>query len=396
MRDFKYVVIGAGMTAHAAVKGIREVDTAGAIAVIGDEPDPPYNRPPLTKSLWKGKAVDSIWCNIQALGAELCLERRAVRVSTASREVTDDRGEVYTYAKLLLATGASPRRLPYGGRDILYYRTLQDYRRLRELADRGNEFLVIGGGFIGSEIAAALAMNGKHVSMVLPEAAVGARMFPADLALYLNRYYETKGVDVLCGLKVSNIARKNGGYLVKVEDGRTLVVDAVVAGIGVQPNAALAADAGIETEDGIPVDDGLETSQPDIYAAGDVALFYSPLLDRRLRVEHEDNAKTMGTAAGRCMAGEKTPYRHLPYFYSDLFDLGYEAIGETDPHYETITLWKEPYRKGTIFYLKRGRVRGIVLWNVWKCVDAGRQLLGEPGPFDETRLKEWVASLPDA
>jgi len=148
--------------------------------------------------------------------------------------------------------------------------------------------------------------------------------------------------------------------------------------------------AGLEVENGIVVDELLRTTNPDIYAAGDVANFFNPALGKRLRVEHEDNANTMGREAGRAMAGKASPYHHLPFFYSDLFDLGYEAIGELDPRLETLEDWKEAYREGVVYYLRDARVRGVLLWNVWGQVDAARQLIAEPGPFRAADLKGWL------
>jgi 3-phenylpropionate/trans-cinnamate dioxygenase ferredoxin reductase subunit len=161
----------------------------------------------------------------------------------------------------------------------------------------------------------------------------------------------------------------------------------VVAGIGIQPNIDLATAAGLEVDNGIRVDRGLRTSHPDIYAAGDVANFYNPALDQRLRVEHEDNANTMGRLAGQAMAGRAVSYDQLPFFYSDLFDLGYEAVGEVDARLETFADWTEPYRKGVIYYLRGGRVRGVLLWNVWEQVDSARKLIAEVGPFGAAELK---------
>jgi NADPH-dependent 2,4-dienoyl-CoA reductase/sulfur reductase-like enzyme len=165
------------------------------------------------------------------------------------------------------------------------------------------------------------------------------------------------------------------------------IVDGVVAGIGVEPNVKLAQAAGATVDKGIRVDSSLCTSLPDIYAAGDVASFHNPALDQWLRVEHEDNANTMGELAGRAMAGETVSYDHLPSFYSDLFELGYEAVGEMDARLETVADWKQPYREGVVYYLREGRVRGVLLWNVWDQVDAARQLIREPGPFNALNLK---------
>ncbi|HEY6839188.1 MAG TPA: FAD-dependent oxidoreductase, partial [Geobacteraceae bacterium] len=154
MNHYDYLIIGAGMAADAAVKGIREIDPEGTIAVIGMEPHPPYARPPLSKKLWQGKPFESIWRGTETLGVTLVLGRRAEALDAANRRVRDDRGGLIHYDKLLLATGGTPRRLPFGGKDVIYFRTLDDYRQLRTLADDGGRFAVIGGGFIGSEIAA--------------------------------------------------------------------------------------------------------------------------------------------------------------------------------------------------------------------------------------------------
>jgi NADPH-dependent 2,4-dienoyl-CoA reductase/sulfur reductase-like enzyme len=159
-----------------------------------------------------------------------------------------------------------------------------------------------------------------------------------------------------------------------------LVVDGVVAGIGIEPNLDLAREAGLTVDGGIVVDRHLRTSAPDIFAAGDVATFENPVLGR-MRVEHEDNAKAMGRVAGENMAGQPSTYDHMPFFYSDLFDLGYEAVGELDSRLETVSDWQEPFRKGVIYYLRDGRVRGVLLWDVWKQLDAARRLIAEPGPF---------------
>jgi NADPH-dependent 2,4-dienoyl-CoA reductase/sulfur reductase-like enzyme len=161
----------------------------------------------------------------------------------------------------------------------------------------------------------------------------------------------------------------------------------VVAGIGIQPNVELAQTAGLEVGNGIVVDESLRTCHPDIYAAGDVAAFYNPALGERLRVEHEDNANTMGQCAGRAMAGDVRPYHQLSFFYSDLFELGYDAVGEVNAQLETVVDWKEPYREGVIYYVRAGRVRGVLLWNVWGQVDAARQLIAARGPFRPADLQ---------
>jgi len=392
MPNSTYLIVGGGMTADAAIHGIREGDRSGSIGVIGAEPHPPYNRPPLSKGLWKDKPLESIWRKNADPGVTFHLGRRARHLDAQNQRVTDDQGNVHTFDKLLLATGATPRRLSFGAEQIIYYRTLDDYQRLRALAEHGRRFAVIGGGFIGSEVAAALAMNGKQVVLAFPDEGIGSRMFPADLARFLNDFYRQKGVEILAGVSAVGMEGRQDKPILKIRDAQTrneqeVMVDGVVAGIGVQPNVELAQAAGLKVENGIRVDASLRSSQPDIYAAGDVASFHNPALDQWLRVEHEDNANTMGDVAGRAMAGEAVSYDHLPSFYSDLFELGYEAVGEVDSRLETVADWKEPYREGVIYYVRGGRVRGVLLWNVWEQVDAARRLIAEPGPFEAADLK---------
>ena len=381
MTTFRYVIVGGGMTADAAARAIRDADSTGSIGIISAESHPPYARPPLTKALWKGDPEEGIWKGTETIGADLRLGRRATAINAQKKTVTDDRGNVVSYDKLLLATGGTPRRLPLPlqTEQIIYYRTYDDYRRLRALANERLTFLVLGGGFIGSEIAAALRMVGRDVTMLIPEDGIGARVFPADLSRFLVDYYREQGVDVRTGEGLAGLQQSAGKMIVQTTHGREIPVDVIVAGLGIQPNVELAEQAGLRVENGIVVDEMLRTSAPDVFAAGDVANFYNPALGTRLRVEHEDNANSMGAAAGRSMAGKGTPYTHLPFFYSDLFQLGYEAVGELDPRLEVESDWKEPFREGVVYYLKDGRVRGVLLWNTWGQVENARGLIGKAG-----------------
>ena len=194
MKSYKYMIVGGGMTAAAAVNGIRETDPDGKIGLFSLESDPPYDRPPLTKGLWKGKPIDKIWRETADEGLDLYLEHRIQSLDPQNKQIADARGNVFQFEKLLLATGGKPNRLPFGGDQIIYLRTLADYRRLRSLTQTGKRFGVIGGGFIGSEIAAALAANDAEVTMAFPEDGIGARNFPRDLSVFLNDYYRQKGV----------------------------------------------------------------------------------------------------------------------------------------------------------------------------------------------------------
>jgi NADPH-dependent 2,4-dienoyl-CoA reductase/sulfur reductase-like enzyme len=384
---FDYLIIGGGMTADAAAHGIRKEDTHGTIAIVGAEPDPPYNRPPLSKGLWKGGELDEVWRKTKETKAELILGRSIVRVDAAAKQATDDRGATYQYGKLLLATGGTPRQLANSPEGVIYFRTLAHYRRTRELADDKARFVVIGGGFIGSEVAAAIRMQGRDVTLVVKEDGLGARVFPGDLARWLVDYYQEKGVTMRSGVAVGRVESSKGKFQVHLDSGAPISADVVVAGLGIEPNVGLGREAGLKVTDGIEVDELLRTSRPEVFAAGDVANFHNPALGKRLRVEHEDNANTMGETAGRNLAGAGRRYDHLPFFYSDLFDLGYEAVGDVSARHQTVADWKEKYQEGVVYYLEGGRVRGVLLWNVWNQVDAARALIAEPGPFSPEQLK---------
>jgi NADPH-dependent 2,4-dienoyl-CoA reductase/sulfur reductase-like enzyme len=221
----------------------------------------------------------------------------------------------------------------------------------------------------------------------MPGHGIGERIYPPDLVRFLNTYYQHKGVELVMGEEAVALDSTNDALSLTLKSGRVLPADVVVAGIGINLNTKLAEDAGLHVDNGIVVDQFLRTGDPDIYAAGDVVSYLDHTLGQRRRVEHEDNANAMGKAAGRAMAGAPEPYHHLPFFYSDMFDLGYEAVGDLDSSMEIVSDWKEPYREGVLYYLRDGRVRGVLLWNVWGQVDAARRLVAEPGPFNAANLK---------
>jgi len=253
MADYKYLIVGGGMTADAAVTGIREADPDGNIAIISAESDVPYNRPPLTKALWKGEPLDSIWRHTEKKGVEFHLSRTVKKIEPDQKRVIDDQGNVYGFDKLLLATGGRPRRLPFRDDRVIYFRTLADYRRLRALTEKNKRFAVIGSGFIGSEIAAALAMNGREVTMVFPGSGICQRVFPSELCQFVTSYYGEKGVEILAGESVVGLEERQGQHFLKTKSGREVLADGIVAGLGIEPNVELAEAAGLAVENGILV-----------------------------------------------------------------------------------------------------------------------------------------------
>ena len=225
----------------------------------------------------------------------------------------------------------------------------------------------------------------KYASVDRPSR-IGSRVYPPSLAAFVNSYYREKGITLLASENVKSVRTVKGRTIVATTKGAEIATDGVVAGLGILPNTGLAEQAGLKVDNGIVVDELLRTSDPDIYAAGDVANFYSAALDKRMRVEHEDNANVMGEMAGRNMAGQSDIYSHQPYFYSDLFDLGYEAVGELDSSLDIVEDWKEPFRKGVVYYLRDGRVRGVLLWNTWGQVAAATKLIADKVRYSNSTL----------
>jgi NADPH-dependent 2,4-dienoyl-CoA reductase/sulfur reductase-like enzyme len=382
MLEYTYLLIGGGIAADAAARGIRETGATGSIGLISSEAHPPYDRPPLSKGLWHDTPESDIWRDTHGLGVTLHLGRTVTELDPAARSAADNLGGRCSYEKLLLATGGSPRHLSGSDEGVIYFRTLDDYHLLRKLTASPRRVVVIGGGYIGAEIAAALAGQGHEVHMAFPEDALLGRLLPAGLAWHLNDYYTERGVTLHPGLGVTAVTQNNGdGSLVAFSDGSTLAAEIVIAGLGIIPNVELARAAGLTVSDGIEVNGFLQTSDPDIFAAGDVANIYNAALDLRRRVEHEENANLTGYAAGKAMAGTPEAFTHLPLFYSDLFDLGFEGVGNVDSRLETLSVWDEQFRKGSIYYLHDGRLQGALMWNNWGRLDRVRELIEAREPF---------------
>lgn len=377
MRSYPYLIIGGGMTADAAIGGIRRRDKTSAIGMLSDEPYPPYKRPPLSKGLWLQDRMENIWCNrhLEDLGVDLVLSTRVTSIDPKHHLVIDHRGETYGYNKLLLAVGGRPVEIPQSPPGVIYFRGLDDYLDLRQRTHPGDSVLVLGGGFVGSEIAAVLATSGLKVTMVFAESELMEAFFPTVIRQSLTRIFTEQGVHLIAQRKVVRIEQTGPEFAVTLDDGQVLSSRVVVGGLGLKPNTELAIDAGLAAENGIVVNEYLETSAPDIYAAGDVASFPNVGLNIRRRVEHEDNAVSQGRRAGENMAGPKKPYLHLPFFYSDLFHYGYEAIGLVQTRLTMIEDWTNPGEEGVVYYLDGKRVVGVLNWGVWDGIKKARDLI---------------------
>jgi 3-phenylpropionate/trans-cinnamate dioxygenase ferredoxin reductase subunit len=391
MEQYKYIIIGGGMAADSAVKGIRSADTTGTIAIFSSDTDKPYNRPPLSKALWKGGSFDDVWRNTPEENLIFFLATPISKIDREKKTITTSEGTEAGFNKLLIVTGGSPRRLPFDVDGIIYYRTLSDYKQLRELSTTKKQFLVIGGGFIGTEIAAGLCLNDVKVTMIFPEESIGSRNYPKGLSQFITNYYKDKGITIVANDTVADISSDGKGYIVKTKAGKEFNFDVIVAGLGITPNITFGEAAGLDVDNGFLVDANCRTNDPSIYAAGDVANFFNPHLGKHIRVEHEDNANKMGECAGKNMAGVEAAYDYLPYFYSDLFELGFEAIGELDARHEIVTDWQEENKTGVIYYLEHGRIRGVLLWNVWEKIDRARTLIGMSGPYDASNVKGLIS-----
>ena len=378
--SYDYVIVGGGVAAASAVRGIRSEDASGTIAVIGSEPDKPVYRPALTKDLWlKDDATlegNSLAGDLDADDhVDLVVDTTVTAIDPDAHAVRLADGSSVTFGRLLIATGAEPRTLSVApGPRVVYYRTTADYERLRALVGPHSHVVVVGGGYIGSEIASALVHNDVAVTLVLDLQDVQEQMFPRALAASLTKAFVDRGVTVVHGSLASG-EDTGEGVRIRLDDGTEIDADAAVIGVGVLPRTGLAEAAGLDVDNGIVVDEHLRTSATDVYAAGDVASYPDALLGRR-RVEHVDHAEKSGELAGKAMAGSDDTYSYTPFFWSDILDAGYEAIGETSSQLDLVEDWKDGrIGTGVVYYLKAGQVRGVLLWNVWDSVDKARALI---------------------
>ena len=384
----EYIIIGGGAAGASAIEGIRAHDPQGSILLLSRENNPPYQRPPLSKDLWFGKTtMDKVPIHDDAFyrdhQVELALRREVVEIDPEKKQVWDDHNASHEYGKLLIATGGAPRRLNVPGSDlegIHYFRSLEDYQFLRQRAEQIDHVLVLGGGFIGMELAAALRHAGKEVTLLYPAPHPLHKVLPRDLGLFVADYYRQQGVEAVSGESVARFESRGAEIVAYTQSGNSVTTQLVVAGIGLEPGTDLADVAGIEVGKGIEVDEMCRTSDPNVYAAGDVAEFPCIPLDQRMRMEHWDHALQHGKAAGANMAGANQPYDYLPFFFSDLFDLGWEAVGVVESHLDTHAVWKQEHREGIVYYLWDDVIRGALMWNTWGAVDWARGLIAQKAP----------------
>ncbi|MEK6311995.1 MAG: FAD-dependent oxidoreductase [Curtobacterium sp.] len=382
MTDFRYLIVGGGMVADSAARGIRELDTDGSIGIVSEDVDRPYARPALSKKLWTDPEFswdEKVDLHTEETGATFVLGTRVTAIDRDAKTVTTDQGDTHGYERLLIATGGKPRGLEglEPSDRVLDYRSAADYRKLREFADAGAHVVVVGGGYIGTEITAGISQNGAKVTFVDPDEVVGGRMFPDDLAQAFQQRFVDAGVDLRLGRRVTSGSEQSDRVVLTLDDGSTVEADAVVVGLGIEPVTQLAADAGLTVRDGIVVSSTLRTDDESVFAAGDVAEYPDRILGTR-RVEHVDNAQQQGRQAGRNLADADETYDHTPMFYSDVFDMGYEAVGQVSSSLHTVEDWQEPTVTGVVYYLDDDQVvKGVLLWNVWDKTDEARKVLAD-------------------
>lgn len=397
------VVVGASLAGAKAVEALRESGYDGSLVLLGAEPHPPYERPPLSKGHLLGTAeLESAFVNDAGWYDEHQVELRTGTEVTA----LDARGHrvlvgatAQSYSKLLLATGCSPRRMPLAeqhGAPVTYLRTMEDSARIKAALRPGSRVVVIGGGWIGLEVAAAARTVGADAVVVESLELPLLRVLGGEVAEIFAGLHREHGVDLRLSAEVTAVERMHDRAVVRLADGAAIEADLVVVGVGVAPNTALAESAGLDTDNGILVDEHLRASNPDVYAAGDVASVQHPVLGQRVRVEHWDNAIGQGTVAGQNLAGREVAYERLPYFFTDQYDLGMEYVGYVPRSgYDSVVLRGDTTesRVFTAFWLQEGTVLAGMQANDWDATEQIRQLVGRR--VDPAKLQDPGVSLAD-
>jgi 3-phenylpropionate/trans-cinnamate dioxygenase ferredoxin reductase component len=397
-----FVIVGGGLAGGKAAETLRAEGFDGNIVLISDDPEPPYERPPLSKGYLLGTAPrEEAFVNPIEWYAEhnvdLRLSTRAVGLDAAEHTVTLDGGETVRYDRLLLATGARPRRLDVSGFDlpvVRVLRSLKDSDTLKERVADGVRVVVVGAGWIGLEVAAAARTHGADVTVVEVDRLPLRRVLGDEVAAIFAALHRDAGVRLLFNTGVQEFADGS----VVLSDGSTLPADLVVVGVGVEPNIELAVAGGLAVDNGVLVDTSLRTSAPDVFACGDVANLDSALLGQRIRVEHWANALNGGPAAAKAMLDQPVTFDPVPYFFTDQYDLGMEYAGFVTPGgYDEVV-----FRGGTsvadgfiVFWLRSGRVLAGMNVNVWDVTDDIQALVRSGKAVDLARLADPAVPLAD-
>ena len=401
-----YVIVGASLTGAKAAETLREEGFDGNIVLLGEENERPYERPPLSKGYLLGKDErSSIFVHEEGWYAEnrvdLRLGVRVTALDPGAKQVSLDDGGTVAYDRLLLATGASPRRLNAPGADldgVLYLRRVGDSERLQAALSGGGRVVTVGAGWIGLEVTAAAREAGCEVTVVEPEPVALHRQLGPELGAVFTDLHKEHGVVFRFRESVTEFRGLGGRVNEAVtSSGAVLPADLVVVGIGAIPATGLASDAGLDVGNGVIVDAGLRSSAPDVFAAGDVANAYHPLYGKHVRVEHWANALNGGPAAARSMLGQGVSYDAVPYFYSDQYDLGMEAAGLTEPDSYDRVVYRGDLagREFVAFWLSDGMVMGGMNVNVWDVNDDIQALIRSRRRVEEARLADLDVAIPD-
>jgi 3-phenylpropionate/trans-cinnamate dioxygenase ferredoxin reductase component len=391
-----YAIVGASLAGAKAAETLRAEGFDGRLVLIGAEDERPYERPPLSKDYLRGEAGrDKVYVHDEGFYGEhdidLRLGRRAEALDLSTSELALDDGERLRYDKLLLTTGAEPRRLSVPGAEldgVLYLRSVHDSDALRERLDRGGAVVVVGAGWIGAEVAASARQRGLDVTVLDPLAVPLERVLGAEVGAIYRDIHADNGTRMLMGTGVEAFEGESAVERVRTSDGRELECDFVVVGVGVEPRTQLAAQAGLTLENGIAVDERLRTSAPAVFAAGDVANAQHPFYGERIRVEHWANALNQGPAAARSMLDDESPYERLPYFFSDQYDVGMEYSGFARAWDRVVMRGDPASREFIAFYMVGDRVVAGMNVNVWDVTDPIQRLIRERVPVDDRRLAD--------
>ncbi len=387
-----HVIVGGGLAGAKAAEALRGQGYDGELVLVADEPHRPYERPPLSKGYLAGKASrDEVFVHPESWYREhdvdLRLGSAAVAVDRDERCVRLADGERLRFAKLLLATGSSPRTLPVPGADsALYLRRVEDADAIKSTFGAGRGLVVVGGGWIGLEVAAAARQAGCEVTVIEAAELPLLRVLGPELATVFANLHRANGVRLQLGATLTQISPTG----VTLADGTSVDADAVVVGVGITPNTSLASEAGLDVDNGVLVDASLRSSDPDIFAAGDVANALHPLLGKHIRVEHWANALNQPAVAAAAMLGGNDVYDELPYFYTDQFDLGMEYIGHVDPGgYDRVVLRGDTAGGEFIaFWLRAGKLLAGMNVNVWDVVDPIKAIIRSGATIDPDRLAD--------